>query len=99
MPNNKTNPIKEAFVKIHTKHRKVKDSINKETGKKVYIVFNVLTILLFLLVMPILFTVMTTLLVSAGGFITTLAYRITFYLIWLLLIILFSIRTFFSEYK
>lgn len=99
MEDKNSNEKNNIFKQMNSKYRKVKDSINKETGKKVFMVFNILSMIVFLIIIPILFTVMTTLLISAGGPISILAYRLTFYLTWVLLIILFMIRTFFLEYK
>ena len=96
---NSKNILKSSFENFGKKYRNVKDSIDDKTGKIVFHIFNTLMIIVILVVMPILFTVMTTLLVSAGGPISALAYKITFYLVWLLFIILFLIRTFFKEYK
>lgn len=93
------NSTNELLNKVHSKYRGLKDSINKEVGKKVFTVLNILVITIFLLVIPIVFTVMTTLLVSAGGPISLLTYRITFYCVWILLILIFIARMFFAEYR
>ena len=98
-----TNSIKSGIQKIknnsHKKYRNIKDSIDKKVGKIMFTIFNVSMMILFLLIMPILFTVMTTLLVSAGGPISLLTYKIVFYSLWILLVIIFFVRSFFKEYK
>ena len=105
-----TNSIKSGIQKMknsitklknnsYKKYRNIKDSIDKKVGKIMFTIFNVSMMILFLLIMPILFTVMTTLLVSAGGPISLLTYKIVFYSLWILLVIIFSMRSFFKEYK
>ncbi len=84
---------------FNEKKRKIKDSINKDVGEKVYLVLNILVISIFIFVIPILFTTLTLFLETAGGPVSMLVYRIVFYSMWLILFALVLARSFFKEYK
>lgn len=95
----KMNFIKKFRQDSNIKYRKVKDSINKDVGKKVFSILNILVITIFIFVIPIMFTTLTMFLVTAGGSISLLTYHIIFYLTWVILLILVIARIFFKEYK
>ncbi len=95
----KENILKKFKQNFNEKKRKIKDSINKDVGEKVYLVLNILVISIFIFVIPILFTTLTLFLETTGGPVSMLVYHIVFYSMWLILFALALARSFFKEYK
>ena len=96
------NIFKKTKIYLNEKNRKVKDSINKDIGKKTYQVLNILVITIFIVIIPILFTTLTMFLNTSNnpeGVISLLTYHIIFYMTWVILLLLVMARSFFKEYK
>lgn len=89
--------MKDKFKSLHQKYRSMKDGINTETGKLVERIFYYVVIITTFLLIPILFTTMSTLM--GAGTISSGAYYGIFYTVWVILFLSFFIWRFFREYK
>ncbi len=83
--------------KLKEKYRAMKDSIDVNVGKVVEKVFFIIVVITTFVLIPILFTTLSTL--AGIGTITLTSYNIIFYVVWSILILSFLVWMFFREYK
>ncbi len=83
--------------KLFKKYKDWKNSIDTSVGKKVEKIFSSIVIIITFLIIPIFFTLLSTL--AGSGTITFLFYNIVFYITLIMLIISLIIWVMFLEFK
>ncbi len=89
--------IKDSMAKFKSKYREMKDSIPKKTGNVMCIISMYIMTIGFFLFMPIIFTLLSTLMGS--GLIAKIVYDVVFYTTWVVILISLLVWAFFKEYK
>ncbi len=91
------NKIKLYFHNLYKSYRGLKLKIPPEVGSKIYSIVLISLGVLFFVLIPVLFTTLTTL--AGFGMISYLPYQICSYIVWSLMVVKLILLVFFHEFK